>query len=336
MAYYSNLYLRNITQNGDLVTHNSRYKKKYNNLKKRIKNLVIENAALCDEVAQVQEDIVVVKEERRFLLRKLLEYEGDVDTYQGTRNSTSPSTSFSEHVAPVKKGKKRSSSDGQERKQTKGRRSNKALGKRLVQLIPLDPSGRPIFPICFGNLTVHSLGEVISDKPMYHTTDLIFPVGFVSTRVYGSLRDPSKKCMYTCKISDGGNVPQFEIAADTDLDSPIIGSSPDYCHGLLLQQINSIADIRSFSTLPKGAKFFGLSHPTILNLIQSSLGARKCTNYKWTRFEVSKTGEVPSGDENDPTISFDALQRRIMLSAYHTMPEIKEEPPDDILDSESH
>jgi len=40
-------------------------------LKRVIKDLVLENAYLCDEVAQVHEDILTAKEERRFLLKKL-------------------------------------------------------------------------------------------------------------------------------------------------------------------------------------------------------------------------------------------------------------------------
>lgn len=78
---------------------NSKYRKKYKYLKKRIKSLIIvsccrirylkfqfnviiflyfcfqENAALCDEVAKIQESILIVKDERKFLLRKLIEYE---------------------------------------------------------------------------------------------------------------------------------------------------------------------------------------------------------------------------------------------------------------------
>ncbi|CAK1540497.1 unnamed protein product [Leptosia nina] len=45
----------------------------------KVKSLIIENAALCDEVAKVQENIQIVKDERKFLLHKLLEYENDVD-----------------------------------------------------------------------------------------------------------------------------------------------------------------------------------------------------------------------------------------------------------------
>ena len=59
----------------------------------------------------------------------------------------------------------------------------------------------------------------------------------------------------------------------------------------------------------KGGEFFGLTHPTIQNLIQSSPGARKCSSYKWVRFEVCKSeAEIPLIGEDDPVISFDALQ----------------------------
>lgn len=37
---------------------------------------------MCDEVAKIQENIQIVKDERNFLLRKLLEYENDADVVQ--------------------------------------------------------------------------------------------------------------------------------------------------------------------------------------------------------------------------------------------------------------
>jgi hypothetical protein len=78
-----------------------------------------------------------------------------------------------------------------------------------VQLIPLDVHGRPIFPIALGDLTIYSLGEVVSDRIAYHTEDLIFPVGYCSTRIYANLRDPRTKSLYTCKILDGGLKPRY-------------------------------------------------------------------------------------------------------------------------------
>ena len=60
---------------------------------------------------------------------------------------------------------------------------------------------------------------------------------------------------------------------------------------------------------PRGAEFFGLSHPTIQNLIQSCPGAKKCSNYKWQRFEVSRlpASEVNVHEVDEPTVNVDAL-----------------------------
>ena len=43
---------------------------------------------------------------------------------------------------------------------TKVKKSKEGSSRRLVQPIPLDNTGRPVFPITLGSLTVHSLGEV--------------------------------------------------------------------------------------------------------------------------------------------------------------------------------
>lgn len=48
-------------------------------------------------------------------------------------------------LVPKKMSKKRKLADG---------------SRKVVQPIPLDSSGRPVFPIVLGGLTVYSLGEV--------------------------------------------------------------------------------------------------------------------------------------------------------------------------------
>lgn len=75
---------------------------------------------------------------------------------------------------------------------------------------------------------------------------------------------------------------RFEIVSDNDLDQPLVGCSPDECHSKLLAAISPVL----CSIAPKGADFFGISHPTIQNLIQSSPGTRKLAMYKQQRFEV--------------------------------------------------
>lgn len=47
--------------------------------------------------------------------------------------------------------------------------------RKLVQPIPLDSSGRPVFPIVLGGLTVYSLGEVsVSDSVIAFALMLAF------------------------------------------------------------------------------------------------------------------------------------------------------------------
>ncbi|XP_013142692.1 PREDICTED: transforming growth factor beta regulator 1 [Papilio polytes] len=83
-----------------------RYHKKYKHMKKRIKSLIIENAALCDEVAKIQENILIVKDERKFLLRKLLELENESETQQSRFES------ITHNGSKAKPKKRRSLEDG--------------------------------------------------------------------------------------------------------------------------------------------------------------------------------------------------------------------------------
>lgn len=62
-----------------------------------------ENAALCDEVAKIQESIVIVKEERKFLLRKLLEYEHEVENMSHTYCRNEPTVIINGSRAKLKK-----------------------------------------------------------------------------------------------------------------------------------------------------------------------------------------------------------------------------------------
>nr|CAD7412342.1 unnamed protein product [Timema cristinae] len=284
---------------------------------------------------------------------------------------------------------KKKLADGNEpvKSNSKPKKTSTPKAKKIVQPITLDMTGRPVFPIVLGGLTIHSLGEygresrnqgeseyegvepaetlkhnlslinkalvtiginssfrniaqgtswgpnpgpVVSDRPDYHSEELIFPVGFCSSRMYGSLKDPEKKCVYTCKILDGGYSPSFEIVADNELEYPLVGESASDCHTLLLHKINLSLGFEVVSTRGRGPEFFGFSHPTILNLIQSSPGTRKCASYKWSRFEVSKTGEPPT-EERDAALSYEALQRSIIFAKSHLLTAKKEESQEQLM-----
>ncbi|XP_021923311.1 transforming growth factor beta regulator 1-like isoform X1 [Zootermopsis nevadensis] len=164
-------YLQNSA--GGLVSAvNRKYKKKYKKTKRTINDLVFENAALCDQVSLVQKKILIVKEEKRFLLKKLYNLQAIAETDNQlqihtpklpTAGLSSPSaTSDTSSSAKKSSAKKRCMPETPESHKInpKLKKGSTAKAKKIVQPIPLDITGRPVFPIALGGLTVHSLGEV--------------------------------------------------------------------------------------------------------------------------------------------------------------------------------
>ncbi|XP_031717099.1 transforming growth factor beta regulator 1 isoform X2 [Anarrhichthys ocellatus] len=320
---------------------NEKYQLKYLRLRKVARAMIFENAALCDEVAHLEEKFLRAKEERRFLLKSLLQYqsfsEGELlPTPSSSSHPPGPPAALTSGAAgasglsgghnlastgeegPLKKPKKERKERGRENgkeefpKKTSKKRKLADGSRKLVQPIALDSSGRPVFPIVLGGLTVYSLGEIITDRMLFHDECAIYPVGFCSTRVFASMKSPDQQCLYTCQIKDVGAGPQFEIVPEEDPQNAIVASSALTCHSNLLKAIASVSSKSVAPIVPSGADFFGFSHPTIQNLIQSCPGARKCSNYRWIRFEVCRTGDgqVPhSLSEDNASVNFEAYQR---------------------------
>ncbi|CAG6006242.1 transforming growth factor beta regulator 1 isoform 2-T3 [Menidia menidia] len=328
---------------GQRKNQNEKYRLKYLRLRKAARAMIFENAALCDEVAHLEEKFLRAKEERRFLLKSLLQYqslsEGEMlaASSSGAAPPVPPTPSSSGPAAapglpaahglaasvlageeaqlkkPKKERKERGRENGKEEPPKKMSKKRKLAdgSRKLVQPIPLDSSGRPVFPIVLGGLTVYSLGEIITDRVFFHDECAIYPVGFCSTRVFASMKNPEQQCLYTCQIKDGGTGPQFEIVPEEDPQNAIVASSALTCHSNLLKAIASNSSKSVTPIVPSGADFFGFSHPTIQNLIQSCPGARKCS--KWIRFEVCRPGDgqVPhSLSEDDASVNFEAYQRQ--------------------------
>ncbi|XP_061683682.1 transforming growth factor beta regulator 1 [Syngnathoides biaculeatus] len=325
---------------------NEKYRVKYLRLRKAARAMIFENAALHDEVAHLEEKFLRAKEERQLLLlhyQSLSECDffptptsttnpavsppatssapGGPPALCGTHNLTSAVSAVDE--APLKKTKKerkeRGRENGKDELQKKVPKKRKLAdgSRKLVQPIPLDSCGRPVFPIVLGGLTVYSLGEIITDRLFFHDECAIYPVGFCSTRVFASMKNPELQCLYTCQIKDGGSGPQFEIVPEDDPQNAIVASSALTCHSNLLKAIASVSSKTVAPIVPSGADFFGFSHPTIQNLIQSCPGARKCNNYRWIRFDVCRAGDGQnphSLSEDDASVNFEAYQRHRCFS----------------------
>ncbi|CAH1796181.1 unnamed protein product [Owenia fusiformis] len=297
--------------------------------------MVFMNAAVCDEVNKMEERVTRLREERKYLLKRVVQNQSlsDVTPQMISKHASLPSPPKSQsvtmatvkmepsdphemsHLTVTGESEKRIlGGGGPKKKKGEGKaKSKKAMKERrkLVQPIPVDNNGIPLFPIELGNLTVYSLGEVVSDRSAFHDELNIYPVGYCSTREYASIVSIDKPCTYTCKIIDSGTHPVFEISPDDCPEKTIRANSGSDCHSALLTAINETRGCELVDTKGKGPEFFGVSHPTIQNLIQNCPGAKKCMKYGWVKFDVCnpEEGELVSATESDSSISLEALKK---------------------------
>ncbi|CAM4584009.1 unnamed protein product [Leuciscus chuanchicus] len=273
---------------GPRKNQNEKYQLKYIRLYKAARSMIFvrKRSTIYDEIAHLEEKFVRAKEERRFLalqpqclwfsLISLSEFSG-----------------------------------------TTGVGAMPFLRYFGIQVIPLSSPiySNPLFPPSTMDGAFASwkeCGLIITDRALFHDDTAIYPVGFCSTRVFASMKNSDQKCLYTCQIKDGGQGPQFEIAPEDDPQNAIVASSALTCHTNLLKAIAARSAKPLINVVPSGADFFGFSHPTIQNLIQSCPGARKCSNYQWVRFEVCRPGDgqVAHGlSEDDASVNFESFQR---------------------------
>ncbi|KAH9488889.1 transforming growth factor beta regulator 1 [Bulinus truncatus] len=349
------------------------YARKLRKLKQVIKDTIFLNGAICDEVMRTDEKLARAKEERRFLLRKLLQYQSVNETLlptikaephtpnarqpkgllatlpventipensgkqktvkrklPGAGSSLPPTAAASSSIlsasvantvsslgisgpSETKKKHAQSSKDVSDNPSVRPKKGKGAV-KKIIPPLMLDSLGRPIFPMVLGDITLHSIGEIVPDRLSFHSVESIYPVGFCITRVYASLHKLDTKCLYTCKISDNNDGPLFEIAAEDSSDIVFKSINPVDCHSQLINAVNKLRGTAIVLAEGQALAFFGLSHPVIQNLIQSCPGARKCARYKWVKFEINKseTNENVAVGTNDPSISYEAFKTQLM------------------------
>jgi hypothetical protein len=143
----------------------------------------------------------------------------------------------------------------------------------IYKEIPREKDGSPILPLVLGDLTLESLGSIIPRVP-YVTERHIWPVGFVSSRLFASMINPEMKVKYTSQIVESASSssmgkPQFIITAEDDADHPIVAHSPSAAWRTVLKRVTP----HSSSISVSGTMRFGLAHPVVSHLIRELPGA---------------------------------------------------------------
>ncbi|CAF90838.1 unnamed protein product, partial [Tetraodon nigroviridis] len=214
-------------------TQNEKYRLKYLRLRKATRALVFENAALCDEVAHLEEKFLKAKEERRFLLKSLLQYQALTD---GEIPPT-PSSSCHPPVPPVAL--------------TSGPTGAAGLpgGSNLLPVVTSGEDGTPKKPKKERKERGRENG-----KEEYDPQNAI--VASSARTCYANLLKVTASSGYHTKHR------LHFLNAFRKRNTTI-------CSQFSSKSATPVA--------PSGEDFFGFSHPTIQNLVQSCPGARKCS-----------------------------------------------------------
>lgn len=186
----------------------------------------------------------VGKQEREFLLRKLIEHEpAAIELIQPSINNE-----------PKFKKRKNSSSDASS--------INKPpTGKKVKiqqSLLKKQTTGtsQPKLPLAFDGITLLNLGRIVLDRPAYHTESCIYPVGYKISRMHSNK-------MFICRIIDNGNNPQFEAFLAIDPTNIFSGPTADDCHAEVLQAFDQMPYVLD------GDQFFGLTNNRIKDFINA-------------------------------------------------------------------
>lgn len=282
------------------------YERKYKMLRRSAIEIMHVNAALSSEITRTEEKVNAIKLERKYLMKKLMQYEKP--KIGSLKNGPKLKGENTKGKSKVSKGRKGQTSKGESNE----RNGPSATKSNVIRVKPInvDQNGRPIFPIEIGPLSIYSIGEIVNSYSQYHDSTCIFPVGYCSTRLCSS-SSLDQQCLYTCKILDDGHNPRFEISPEdspeTIFSSHIITDAYSRFQNSLGPESNELIGMDAY-------EFFGLSQPTVQNLIQSLPGACRCTSYEWKKIEViqPRNGDSkskPKSKVRQSDINIEALEK---------------------------
>lgn len=189
-----------------------------------------------------------MKQEREFLLRKLIEHEPSTLELQ---------QNFDQKI----KKRKNSSSDASSVNKPVVKKPQQTLKKAIGALLPKLPL------VIDGGLTLLNLGRIVLDRPSYHNDTCIYPVGYKTAVVY-------RNKAFICRIIDNGAMPLFECSSSMNPTLTFSGSTSDDCHAELLQYFENMPYVLD------GDKFFGLENKRIKEFINMLPNARRLIKIK--------------------------------------------------------
>jgi hypothetical protein len=127
-----------------------------------------------------------------------------------------------------------------------------------------DSKGNIIYPIHVSQtLRILDLGRVEFERPNYHSSRNLFPIGFKSVREYTSMFKLNERVDYICEILDGGNSPLFKVTPGDDPDNPIIKDASSGAWIEICKKINELQGTNRKHVTVSGPDRYGLAEPAV-------------------------------------------------------------------------
>ena len=165
--------------------------------------------------------------------------------------------------------------------------------------VPFDSEGRPALPLSLNMITVHRLGEIVFDRPAYHSKRYILPVGYTASRSYLSVLSPDTTINYFSTILDNGPLPLYQVTPEGHPEMTFQSASTT---GAWAAVAKAAASLRGKDSAPSvsGPDFFGLANPTVSMLIERLPNSDKCITYTPKKYEVSNLVGGKSVKRSEP------------------------------------
>ncbi|KAI9255798.1 F/Y-rich N-terminus-domain-containing protein [Phascolomyces articulosus] len=145
--------------------------------------------------------------------------------------------------------------------------------------VPRDEDGNVILPFQISSLKVLELGEVVHDRPSFHSERYVWPVGYCVERTYMSMVDPENQTTYTCQVQDGGETPLFTIRAADAPEEEMSARTPTGAWALVIKRANEVRHRESANAI-SGPEYYGFSNPLVIEMVEGLPNVDKCINYR--------------------------------------------------------
>ncbi|KAM6453008.1 histone-lysine N-methyltransferase 2C isoform 8-T8 [Liasis olivaceus] len=150
-----------------------------------------------------------------------------------------------------------------------------------------------------GSLIFHSIGQLLPHQMhAFHSSKVLYPVGFEASRLYWSIRYANRRCRYLCSIEEKDGFPLFVIRVieQGHEDLVLTDLTPKDVWDKILEPVASIRKtsemLQLFPAYLKGEDLFGLTVSAVARIAESLPGVEACERYAF-RYGRNPLMELP-------------------------------------------